>query len=74
MLFAQLLELTTIAFKATKILLTVRDEIHVNRSFQSFRNRVNSGIWYSCQPQLFRGTKILSSTLTADNSVAFRAI
>ena len=57
MLFAQLLELTTIAFKATKILLTVRDEIHVNRSFQSFRNRVNSGIWYSCQPQLLEAPK-----------------
>ena len=43
MLFAQLLELTTIAFKSIKILLTVRGEIHVDCSFRSFGNPANSG-------------------------------
>ena len=43
MLFAQLLELTTIAFKDTKILSTVRDEVHIDRSFRNFRNPANSG-------------------------------
>ena len=39
--FCKLLELTTIAFKATKILLLVRNEIPVDHSFQSYQNPVN---------------------------------
>ena len=38
----QLSELTTVAFRATKILSTVRVDIAVDRSFQSYQNPVNS--------------------------------
>ena len=45
--FRQMSGLTTVAFRAAKILSTVRIDIPVNRSFQSYRKLVN------CQSQQF---------------------
>ena len=42
--------LTTVAFRATKILSTVGVYIPVNCSLQSKPNPVNSWSWHSCQP------------------------
>ena len=50
----QLLELTTIAFRAIKILSTVGVDIPVSFSFQSYQNPVNFKSWHSLSFQSYQ--------------------
>ena len=48
----QLSELTTVAFRATKILSAVEVDIPIDSSFQNYQNSNNSGSSHSCRPCL----------------------
>ena len=67
--------LSTLAFRATKILSTVGVHISVTCSFKSYQNYVNSGSWHCCRLSLSEPPKSFQQReLVFLSTVAFRGI
>ena len=70
----QLLELTIVALRATKILSKVGADIPIDSSFQSCQNSVSRGRWHSCGLWLSEPPKSCQQwELTFLSTVVFRA-
>ena len=67
--------LSTVAFRASKILSTVGMDILVGRRVQSYQNSVNFKTWHSCrfQSYLTSGRRYASHQQSELTTVAFRA-